>query len=79
MQRLGGYCPALPGVAWPRRTLILRTYLDFEKSVAEIENKIEELQALAEASGADAISQGQELSPPEDQGRKPARDDLFQA
>jgi acetyl-CoA carboxylase carboxyl transferase subunit alpha len=39
----------------------LRTYLDFEKPVAEIETKIEELQALAEASGADAISQGQEL------------------
>ena len=35
--------------------------MDFEKPVAEIENKIEELQALAEASGADAISQGQEL------------------
>ena len=32
------------------------SYLDFEKSVAEIEAKIEELQALAEASGADAIS-----------------------
>ncbi len=40
----------------------MRTYLDFEKPVAEIETKIEELQALAEASGADAISQGQELS-----------------
>ena len=40
----------------------MRTYLDFEKSVAEIESKIEELQALAEASGAEAISQGQELS-----------------
>jgi len=40
----------------------LRTYLDFEKSVAEIETKIEELAALAEASGADAISQGVELS-----------------
>jgi acetyl-CoA carboxylase carboxyl transferase subunit alpha len=40
----------------------LRTYLDFEKPVAEIENKIEELAALAEASGADAISQGVELS-----------------
>jgi len=40
----------------------LRTYLDFERSVAEIETKIEELQALAEASGADAISQGVELS-----------------
>jgi len=39
----------------------LRTYLDFEKSVAEIESKIEELAALAEASGADAISQGFEL------------------
>jgi acetyl-CoA carboxylase carboxyl transferase subunit alpha len=40
----------------------LRTYLEFEKSVAEIENKIQELAALAEASGADAISQGVELS-----------------
>ncbi|MBN8608456.1 MAG: acetyl-CoA carboxylase carboxyltransferase subunit alpha [Caulobacterales bacterium] len=40
----------------------LRTYLDFEKPVAEIEAKIEELQALAEASGAEAISQGVELS-----------------
>ena len=40
----------------------MRTYLDFEKPVAEIEAKIEELQALAEASGADAISQGVELS-----------------
>ena len=40
----------------------MRTYLDFEKPVAEIENKIEELAALAEASGADAISQGVELS-----------------
>ena len=41
---------------------MLRTYLDFEKPVAEIEAKIEELQALAEASGAEAISQGVELS-----------------
>lgn len=41
---------------------MLRTYLDFEKPVAEIETKIEELAALAEASGADAISQGVELS-----------------
>jgi acetyl-CoA carboxylase carboxyl transferase subunit alpha len=40
---------------------VLRTYLDFEKPVAEIETKIEELAALAEASGADAISQGAEL------------------
>jgi len=40
----------------------VRTYLDFEKPVAELESKIEELQALAEASGADAISQGVELS-----------------
>jgi acetyl-CoA carboxylase carboxyl transferase subunit alpha len=40
----------------------LRTFLDFEKPVAEIEAKIEELAALAEASGADAISQGVELS-----------------
>ncbi len=41
---------------------MLRTYLDFEKPVAEIEAKSEELQALAEASGAEAISQGVELS-----------------
>ncbi len=40
----------------------MRTYLDFEKPVAEIEAKIEELAALAEASGADAITQGVELS-----------------
>jgi len=40
----------------------VRTYLEFEKPVAELESKIEELQALAEASGADAISQGVELS-----------------
>jgi acetyl-CoA carboxylase carboxyl transferase subunit alpha len=40
---------------------VLRSYLDFEKPVAEIEAKIEELAALAEASGADAISQGAEL------------------
>jgi acetyl-CoA carboxylase carboxyl transferase subunit alpha len=39
----------------------LRTYLDFEKPVAEIEAKIEELAKLAEASGADAITQGAEL------------------
>ena len=45
-----------------RTRLTLRTYLDFEKPVSEIENKIEELAALAEASGADAISQGVELS-----------------
>ena len=44
------------------RVKALRTYLDFEKPVAEIESKIEELQALAEASGAEAISQGVELS-----------------
>jgi acetyl-CoA carboxylase carboxyl transferase subunit alpha len=40
----------------------LRTYLDFEKSIAEIETKIEELQALAEASGTEAMAMGAELS-----------------
>ncbi len=40
----------------------MRTYLDFEKSIAEVEAKIEELSALAEASGSDAISMGVELS-----------------
>jgi acetyl-CoA carboxylase carboxyl transferase subunit alpha len=38
----------------------LQTYLDFEKSIAEIETKIEELSALAESSGAEAM--GIELS-----------------
>ncbi|MBI1251172.1 MAG: acetyl-CoA carboxylase carboxyltransferase subunit alpha [Alphaproteobacteria bacterium] len=38
----------------------MRTYLDFEKSIAEIEAKIEELQALAESS--DALEMGVELS-----------------
>ena len=40
----------------------MRTYLDFEKSIAEIEAKIEELAALAEDSGAETISKGVELS-----------------
>ena len=40
----------------------MRTYFDFEKSIAEVESKIEELSALAEASGSDAISMGVELS-----------------
>ncbi|HVY87011.1 MAG TPA: acetyl-CoA carboxylase carboxyltransferase subunit alpha [Caulobacterales bacterium] len=40
----------------------MRTYLDFEKSVAEIETKIEELQALSEASGSEAMAMGVELS-----------------
>jgi len=40
----------------------LRTYLDFEKSVAEVEAKIEELQALSEASGSEAMAMGVELS-----------------
>ncbi|MGE0828129.1 MAG: acetyl-CoA carboxylase carboxyltransferase subunit alpha [Hyphomonadaceae bacterium] len=34
----------------------MRTYLEFEKSIAEIETKIEELQALVESSEADAMS-----------------------
>lgn len=40
----------------------LRTYLDFEKSVAEVEAKIEELVALSEASGSEAMAMGSELS-----------------
>ena len=40
----------------------MRTYLDFEKAVAEIETKIEELSALAEASGSDAMAMGTELT-----------------
>jgi len=40
----------------------LRTYLDFEKSVAEVETKIEELAALSEASGSEAMAMGAELS-----------------
>lgn len=40
----------------------MRTYLDFEKSVAEVEAKIEELAALSEASGSEALAMGAELS-----------------
>ena len=40
----------------------MRTYLDFEKSIAEVESKIEELQALAEASGPEAMAMGSELA-----------------
>jgi len=40
----------------------LRSYLDFEKSVAEVEAKIEELAALSEASGSEALAMGAELS-----------------
>jgi acetyl-CoA carboxylase carboxyl transferase subunit alpha len=40
----------------------LRTYFDFEKSIAEIETKIEELAALSEASGSEALAMGSELS-----------------
>jgi len=39
----------------------LRTYLEFEKSIADVEAKIEELSALAEASGPDAMTMGAEL------------------
>jgi acetyl-CoA carboxylase carboxyl transferase subunit alpha len=45
---------------WPSPDPALLTYLDFEKSIAEIETKIEELSALAESSGAEAM--GVELS-----------------
>lgn len=34
----------------------MRTYLEFEKSIADIETKIEELQALVESTEADAMS-----------------------
>lgn len=40
----------------------MRTYFDFEKSIAEVELKIEELQALAEASGSEAMAMGAELA-----------------
>jgi acetyl-CoA carboxylase carboxyl transferase subunit alpha len=42
--------------------MALRTYLDFEKSIADVEAKIEELSALAEASGSEAMAMGAELS-----------------
>src|SRR3974390_2931807 len=38
----------------------MRSYLDFEKPVAELEAKIEELRALQ--SGGDAIAIGEEIS-----------------
>jgi len=40
----------------------VNTYLEFEKSIADIDNKIDELSALAEASGSEAISKGVELT-----------------
>jgi acetyl-CoA carboxylase carboxyl transferase subunit alpha len=33
----------------------LRSYLDFEKPVAEIEAKVDELRAVAEANGSDSV------------------------
>lgn len=42
--------------------MALRNYLEFEKSIADIEAKIDELSALAEASGPDAMTMGVELS-----------------
>lgn len=50
----------------------MRTYLDFEKSIAEIEAKIEELSALAESSGAQAM--GVELSRLKDKAQKQLED-----
>ncbi|MEZ5955979.1 MAG: hypothetical protein R3C27_02030 [Hyphomonadaceae bacterium] len=41
---------------------LLRTYLDFEKSVADVEAKIEELAAISEASGSEALAMGAELA-----------------
>jgi acetyl-CoA carboxylase carboxyl transferase subunit alpha len=42
---------------WDRQVKgAVRTYLEFEKSLAEMDQKIEELSALAESSGAMAIS-----------------------
>ncbi len=33
----------------------MRSYLDFEKPVAEIEAKVDELRAIAEANGSDSV------------------------
>lgn len=41
---------------------LLRTYLDFEKSVADVEAKIQELAAISEASGSEALAMGAELA-----------------
>jgi acetyl-CoA carboxylase carboxyl transferase subunit alpha len=37
----------------------MRTYLDFEKPVAELESKLEELRTLA--AGGDAVAIGDEI------------------
>jgi acetyl-CoA carboxylase carboxyl transferase subunit alpha len=47
---------------FPGQDNVLRSYLDFEKSVAEVEAKIEELAAISEASGSEALAMGAELS-----------------
>ena len=39
---------------------MMRSYLDFEKPVAELENKVEELRALQETGNAVAI--GEEIA-----------------
>jgi acetyl-CoA carboxylase carboxyl transferase subunit alpha len=39
-----------------------RTYLDFEKPVAELESKLRELRALAEAPGTQAVDLGEEVA-----------------
>jgi acetyl-CoA carboxylase carboxyl transferase subunit alpha len=41
------------GLLWP--PLVMRTYLDFEKPVADLEGKVVELRAMADAEGAPSI------------------------
>jgi acetyl-CoA carboxylase carboxyl transferase subunit alpha len=50
----------------------MRTYLDFEKPVAELESKLEELRALA--SGGDAVSIGDEIERLEGKAAQALRD-----
>ena len=40
----------------------MRTYLDFEKPVAELENKLRELRELAEAPGTQSVNMGEEVA-----------------
>src|ERR1700712_2661052 len=52
------FAPTLPSMARPTEQfslMALRTYLDFEKPVAELEAKVEELRAMQAAGNAVAV------------------------
>ena len=54
-RRFAGPAPSKPGLSF-LLPAVMRSYLDFEKPVAELEAKVEELRALGENRDAVAIS-----------------------